>query len=217
MRHIIKRPREPKELVSYREAKKGISYDDFTEKDALREPLVEDQGGLCCYCMCRIEPDEKHMKIEHYRSQARHPDLQLKWSNLLAACRGGERKPPQFQTCDTRRRDDDLTIDPQEDRDVHKLKYLPDGRIAYGGPDEARGRTIQEDLDRRLNLNCRVLKENRKAALEDVKNDLVRELGSGSWSPSKIERKLGVLREQRPLCPFLGAIEYWLEKKIRQR
>lgn len=216
MRRIDKRPREPNELLSHRKSR-DASYDNFEQKDALREPLVRDQGNLCCYCMCRIKPDHRDMKIEHYKCQARYPEFQLEWRNLLAACTGGEGLPPQHQTCDTSKGDTELTIDPREDRDVAKLKYLPDGRIEYDADGEAHALAIQKDLDLRLNLNSDTLKERRKAALESFKSSLVKELGAASWSRSKLEQRLTRSRRQRPLPPFFGAVEYWLEKKIRQR
>jgi uncharacterized protein (TIGR02646 family) len=61
------------------------------ERRALREALVRDQRGLCCYCMQRIVNPPKgvtaSMKIEHWHARA-EDGAQLAWSNLLGACAG---------------------------------------------------------------------------------------------------------------------------------
>ena len=98
MRAIVKGP-EPPSLTAYRLAPHG-GYEDYPDKDALQRSLSAEQRGLCCYCMGRIRPDADSMKIEHWRSQARYPDEQLSYRNLLGACRGGEGQPRGRQHCD---------------------------------------------------------------------------------------------------------------------
>jgi uncharacterized protein (TIGR02646 family) len=101
----------------FRKTYPDATYEEFENKDALRHPLLEDQGHLYCYCMRCISIGR--MKIEHYRSQKRHRDLQLDWKNMLAACTGGEGSPPPQQTCDTRKGEEDLTVDPQSSNVEH--------------------------------------------------------------------------------------------------
>jgi uncharacterized protein (TIGR02646 family) len=90
MRSITKK-REPASLTEHR-AGVHCNYDNFGPKDELREALVADQRGLCCYCMTRISPTAAAMKIEHWRCQSRYQALQLSYQNLLAACLGGHGK-----------------------------------------------------------------------------------------------------------------------------
>ena len=93
MRNIVKTA-EPASLAQHRHTPYA-DYDNYDDKDTLREHLVSDQRGLCCYCMSRIRPDADHMKIEHWRSQKEYPDKQLDYGNMLASCLGGGRTPPE--------------------------------------------------------------------------------------------------------------------------
>jgi hypothetical protein len=70
----------------------------LADKDGLRAALVRDQRGLCCYCMTRVEATGTRMKIEHWRCQSRNADLELAYSNLLAACLGGMVSPRRLST-----------------------------------------------------------------------------------------------------------------------
>ncbi len=209
MRYIAKTFPEPPELLSCR--KEGDTYNNLS-KEILRKPLLEDQGYLCCYCMQRI--DTRRMKIEHYHCQSKYSDRRLDWRNMLASCKGGEGKPWKQQTCDTRKDDAELAIDPQNKAHIARLKYLPDGEIRYSGGEGAE----QRDLDKTLNLNNNLFKQQRIAALTGFKIAIRKELGlKKNWSYTKLKKKLESLRYKRRKIPFLGVIEYWLEKQIRRR
>lgn len=209
MRRIHKRSQEPPALLAYRKtADPNRSYAAFPAKDELREPLLEDQGSLCCYCMRRI--DARDMKIEHYRSQHRHPDHALDWRNLLAACSGGEGQPHAIQTCDTRKGDGDLMLDPRTDN-VHAIRYLGSGRLVVEDPDHV------DDVEHRLNLNATELRQARAQAIDNLRRELARRFGASSWRRQDLERYLESLRRRRPFPEFLAVYEYWLEKKLTQR
>lgn len=62
----IKKGAEPKSLKEYR-SQPNATYEDFRDKDDIREALLKEQGCLCAYCMGRISKDK--MKIEHWISQ----------------------------------------------------------------------------------------------------------------------------------------------------
>ena len=74
-------------MTAYRQSPHS-DYANYRDKDELRRALVTEQRGLCCYCMGRIRAERTSMKIEHWRSQARYPDQQLNYRNLLASCHG---------------------------------------------------------------------------------------------------------------------------------
>lgn len=61
MRYITK-GREPSSLTQYK--KQSGAYFDGTNKEDIRQALLEEQGYLCAYCMCRISAE--NMKIEHW-------------------------------------------------------------------------------------------------------------------------------------------------------
>jgi uncharacterized protein (TIGR02646 family) len=97
MRNIHKNP-EPTSLTQHR-CNTNTDYDNYAEKDDLRESLVNEQRWICCYCMQRIYPNLENMKIEHNKSQSpnKFPEKQLDYGNLLGACLGGTGKPKRDQ------------------------------------------------------------------------------------------------------------------------
>ncbi|MCP4676954.1 MAG: TIGR02646 family protein [Deltaproteobacteria bacterium] len=213
MRYFYKSSPEPSELLRFRkEGGPNCTYGAFPAKDVLRRRVLTDQGFLCCYCMRRI--DLRKMKIEHYRSQSKHAAEQLDWKNMLGACEGGEGLPQKLQTCDAHRAADDLYVDPQNETHMTRLRYLPDGEILHQeGTDR-----IQRDLDVTLNLNNDSLKMQRVSALNGFKEAMCKDLGSKKyWSANRLTQKLTNLRDSSRKLPFLGVVEYWLEKKIRKK
>ena len=72
MRNITK-GQEPASLTQHRQTEYS-DYDNYQDKSTLRECLVSEQRGLCCYCMRAIRPLEGAMKIEHWHCQDRYPE-----------------------------------------------------------------------------------------------------------------------------------------------
>ena len=152
---------EPTSLTTHRQTPHG-DYDNYPDKDALRDMLANEQRGLCCYCMGRIRSDS--MKVEHWRSQSRFPDEQLDYGNLLGACQGGEGQPRSRQHCDTRKGDSDLRWNPanQSHAIEERIYYGSDGRI------RSHDAGFDAELEEVLNLNLPVLKTSRKRIRERV-------------------------------------------------
>jgi uncharacterized protein (TIGR02646 family) len=168
MKKIIKQS-EPRSLVEHR-SKANANYDNYPDKDKLRESLLKEQGYICCYCMSRIKLAE--MKIEHWQPQTKYTSGQLDYRNLLGACMGNQGARPQNQHCDTKKGDSEITINPIEgDKNCENLiKYRPDGKI-YS--DDV---SVNHDLNETLNLNLEFLKKNRKVALDAVLAQLRKKL-----------------------------------------
>lgn len=181
------------------------NYDNYADKAALRQALVAEQRGLCCYCQSRIRPTPAGMKIEHWQCQANHPERQLDYRNLLGACLGGHGRPEREQHCDTRKGNNDLCFsvcDPAHPIE-RQIRFLGDGTI------KADNAAIDEGLNALLNLNLPRLVSNRKAVLAAFQQrlqdgrrvDPARELtkwdGSGPGD----------------LPEFAQVIVYWLQKR----
>jgi uncharacterized protein (TIGR02646 family) len=163
MRNIVKGA-EPKSLEEYR-CSTGATYDDYQDKPGLRESLVVEQRGLCCYCLSRISADPQKMKIEHWHSQAQFPEHQLHYSNLLGACHGGGvGKPPKLQHCDTRKGNQAISLNPANiEHDVeHSLRYNNDGTICSTDP------IFDCEINDVLNLNLPLLKITGKRSSGDL-------------------------------------------------
>ena len=209
----IRKGREPASLTTHRES--GGTYGDFRDKQELREALVADQRGLCCYCMGQIRADGASMKIEHWRSQRRYKPLQLDYGNLLGACRGGHGEKPCRQHCDTKKGKRDLVWNPADPgrRIEARVGYRLDGTIySY---DETFDRQIEEVL----NLNISFLKANRMVVLDSVFKWWRKERGRVR-GPVPAQR----LRQKRTehvggagdLAPYCQVAAWWLDRKLEK-
>ncbi len=173
---------EPVALAQYR-AMPGAVYDGggFTPvKDAIREALLKEQGGLCAYCMQRIRADT--MKVEHWHSRAGHSQEGLDYQNMLGCCPGNEGQPRNSQHCDTRKGNDDISLNPANP--AHharmKIRYEGDGTIRSDDPQ------FDEEIKDVLNLNWYRLRQNRKAVVEAVIQALSKH--SGARTRREIQR-----------------------------
>lgn len=209
MRAITKQ-REPSSLMQHR-ARAHADFDNYTDKDDLREQLVGEQRGLCCYCTGRIRASAVGMKIEHWHCQSGFPNEQLDYGNLLGACLGNEGQPKARQHCDTRKGDQLLSRNPA-DRAHHIENFIDYG---VDGSVFSSDSGLNGELDQLLNLNLSVLKENRKAALDAFKEGLDKRPHLGH---EQLERLLRAWRgdQHGELIPFAPVIVYWLRKRQRQ-
>lgn len=203
MRTIQKGP-EPATLTQHRQ-QPHADYDNYADKAALRQALVAEQRGLCCYCQSRIRATPEGMKIEHWQCQADHPGRQLDFGNLHGACLGGHGHPEREQHCDTRKGNNGLCFsvcDPAHPIERH-IRFLGDGKIS------ANDAGIDDALNAVLNLNLPRLVSNRKAVLAAFQQRLQdgRRLDPARELPRWDGSEPGDLPE------FAQAVVYWLRKK----
>lgn len=173
MRAIIKGA-EPNNLTTYRAQHNPpgkTAFRDFPDKNELRERLIAEQKGLCCYCMGRIWNDPLRMKIDHWQCQERYQNGRLSYNNLLGACLGRSvsegddtRKDKEKLHCDSKKGNHDLKWNPatQSHAIESKIYYLIDGTIKSTDPD------FDIQLMAVLNLNIAIMRNNRKAILDTV-------------------------------------------------
>lgn len=211
---VIRKGQEPRSLAEHRSSA-AASYDNLSlsAKQDLRKALAREQGHLCCYCMSRIDPGPERvvMKVEHWASQTRNPELQLVYSNLLGACIGGEGSPHGEQHCDTRKGNSEITVDPRApSRHAEELRYSHDGTISSPATE------IDQQLNEQLNLNTPKLKNNRKEALHEFLRRLQDKHGKSAWPEGAIEREI-VLRstfdKKGKLAPYAGVMLSWLRRR----
>ena len=213
MRTIIKGT-EPPSLIEHRLTPHSY-YENYADKAALREALVREQRGLCCYCMRRIYSDTATMKIEHWRCQSRYPTEQLNYRNLLAACLGGDSRPPHLQHCDTKKRNDDILWNPANP--LHhietRLRYDVDGSIRSDDP------TFDTQLCQVLNLNLAELKNNRKGVLDAVLEWWKRMKAKlrGPVPRVRFERERDRwLHQTEELKPYCQVVIWWLDQRLNR-
>ena len=169
LKHITK-AKAPASLETYKSIE-GAQFADMPKdvKDDLRKSLVEEQGGLCCYCGGRIQADYTSV-IEHLlpKGDERYKHLQLEYTNLLCSCDGGASdrmdKPKKQKKlypshCDDKKHDEIIKVSPLDDDCEEQFAYDEEGNI-YGLNQHAK-ETIGI-----LGLDCSTLNALRKGAIE---------------------------------------------------
>ncbi len=208
----INKGREPSSLTVHRKTL-HCDYDNYKDKNTLRHSLATEQRGLCCYCMGRIRPNRDEMKVEHWQSQACYSTEQLSYHNLLAACIGGQGKPTHLQHCDTKKGDRLLEWNPA-DPTHHietRIRYETDGTIRSNEAD------YDSQLNKVLNLNLPLLKNNRKQLLDVVLDWWKYEKAKiGGQVPRdryvrKLDQHTGGNDELKPYCQVSA---WWIKQKL---
>ncbi len=211
MIHIQKK-REPKAFTKYR-LSAGATYDgmDSGVKSELIKSLIEEQGWLCAYCMSRIECD--NARIEHFLPQSKYPDLQLEYSNLLAVCQGqekhGEKMRESEKTCDAKKENKIILINPLQEKTLKDIKYTHEGIIESS--------SYHEDINDTLNLNCQdaCLPINRKKRLESFEKWLNEKYIHKEAPKDKLMDLYEYHKNLERKEPFIGIVLCYLEKKLK--
>jgi uncharacterized protein (TIGR02646 family) len=208
MRTIVKGP-EPHSLTGYR-LTPGASYAEYGDRDSLRNSLVTEQRGLCCYCLRSIRPQYDAMKIEHWHSQARYPAEQLSYSNLLGACLGNDGQAWDHQHCDTRKGARDFSRNPANPmpRVEDLIRFQGDGRIVSDNL------AFDAELNEVLNLNEAFLRNSRKAVLDAFKDRLRKRGRLPRAALLKWAQDWNGESDAAELREFCQVVVYWLRKRL---
>ena len=220
MKQIVKL-NEHNSLVEHR-AKEHSTFDNIplNVKEHLRQNLLSEQGYICCYCMKRIpEINPPTLKVEHFSCQADNKHLQLTYSNLFASCTGNEGQPKIKQTCDTKKGNSILTINPISNAPNCEglFKFNADGEVSSF----IENTDIERQINEVLNLNMQTLKDNRREIYLEVQKNVEaesRKLGSKQLKLSYFEKEKNkwLTRSDNKFKPFCMVAVYYLNKKIRQ-
>ena len=181
-------------------------------KAAARRALLAEQGGLCAYCMRKIDDSNSH--VEHYVPQSEgagsDDPVSVDFGNLLAVCNGFE-DTSEGLTCDRARKDAPMVVNPLIERTLEGIRYDRGGSIHSLDPE------IDHDLCETLNLNQRYLQKNRR--------EVIRRLGSKLESVGRrgnravrtyCERYVtGHLTRPSMREPYDGAVIYYMQKRLR--
>lgn len=177
MKRITKK-QPPQELIAWTHSNKinedgsaaSWNYDSMEAplKEVVKQSLIEEQGGLCCYTGLRITKTTSH--IEHLKPQEKcenHEDTE--YANLLAAYPSPN--PKQECTFGAVHKKNwyapDLFIDPLRADCEIRLRYRDSGEVV---PDKLNDTAAMETI-KRLNLNDKELVLKRKQAIAGMLND----------------------------------------------
>ena len=212
----IKKNAEPPELTKYKNTP-GARYDDMRSelKNHIKEQLLKEQGYLCAYCMRRISLNNS--TIEHWTPRSKTDEkMKLQYFNMLAVCDGNanNKGSEKNHTCDKKRGDSSLTVNPTDKTTLRDIKYTSDGFI------KSENEIINTDINKTLNLNCEsvFLVSNRKNALTGFLEMLNKNHGNKKIEKSQYEKYYKLFSDydsNGAKTEYCGIILWWLKKKMR--
>lgn len=219
MKQIVKIG-EPNSWLQHR-ANQFANFDNIplTTKEELRQNLLSEQGHICCYCMKRIpEQTLPKMKVEHFKCQDNFVAMQLTYSNLFGSCTGNQGQSKIKQTCDTKKGNADLTINPISTLPICEtlFKYNADGEISSITDNVI----INKQLNDVLNLNMQTLKDGRSEIYLEVQERVRlenkrRKKDKPSFAKFLEQEKIKWLeRSDNKHRPYCSVAVYYLSKKI---
>lgn len=220
---LILKKSEPKKWQEYR-CTPGVDYQSIPE---LVDSLLEEQGYICAYCMRRIPlkdklykkdgqnfvfTDEDH-RIEHIQSRENHKNKKLDYSNMVICCPGHIGNEDH---CDRLKGNKDISFSPLDSTFIETLSYKTNGEIVSSNEQ------YNKEINKVLNLNTPILKENRKKTWEAVKKELIEQKGEKPWNKAVLSQYIEKYRskhkrdEKLKLIPYCGVVLYFLQKKLKQ-
>lgn len=192
--------------------RKYENYDNLREssKNVLKEYLIKEQGGLCAYCMTRINLNNS--TIEHYIPRnGINGDMSksLDYDNLFAVCMNERNSGEKSRHCDVSKGDNLITIDPRKESDILQIKYKRDGEIYSDNGD------FENDLNNTLNLNVTTLRKNRRSALDSALKSMAR-INKNTWKEEYVKKHLKALEQRAEKTEYIGIIVYELSKRLKR-
>ena len=135
------------------------SYSELSGQEIrdLRDSLIAEQGGLCCYCNKDISDGDFH--LEHFKPQHPYVALELEYQNILACCIKSPQKGVEIH-CGHVKGDwfcEQNTLSPLQDHE-DKFQYLGNGVVC--SDDVAAVMMVEK-----LNLNEKTLKASREETI----------------------------------------------------
>lgn len=211
----ITKGREPAEWTEQRRTP-GITYE-TAQKDALRQALLEEQGGLCGYCMRRVNFELGKVtdtRIEHIKPRTLSlaegkPEETMDYSNMILCCNGDIGGDKNFH-CDVSKGEKEIHFTPFDQAVIDTISYSSkDGSIKSSND------VYDKDLNDVLNLNHPRLAANRRAVIKA----LTTQMGRKTWKKSDITHKLTYYSTKTAsgkLHEYCGVAIWFLNKKLRQ-
>jgi uncharacterized protein (TIGR02646 family) len=201
----------------------SLTYDTFKDKKKLNDLLIEEQGGICCYCQQKITELKRTKNSgdshnEHLIPQSVNEDLQTNHGNIFACCCFSSGFSKELQYCGEAKGNNLIYEFIKWVDCVHHFKYNIEGEImpegCYLSFKEFEDNKKSLDFKQKkaleaiiiLNLNQISLKEERKkdiAALITMLN---------KFSVEQIKVKMEEFKV-RPYKRFIDMLLYYMRQK----
>jgi uncharacterized protein (TIGR02646 family) len=167
----ISKEAEPNFFTTWKQAHPHAKYEDLSRKVKrdLKESLIKEQKGLCCYCESLIDKDHSH--IEHFKPKgvAEFSHLELDYNNLHASCTKnaiagmdvhcGHKKDCYYS---------ETLLSPLEPNCHTHFSYTMDGKIHAADPQGTEAINV-------YNLNSELLIKKRKSLIESLTEEDITE------------------------------------------
>jgi len=132
VKYILKRD-EPQSFTDWKNLANEDwkpTYDKLSgkEKKDVKNALIDEQGGICCYCERVLEYNDSH--IEHLNAQCNSEEERLDFNNMLCSCQQQLKKSEPLH-CGNSKGDKALLITPLNSDCQEKFTYTEDGQIGY--------------------------------------------------------------------------------------
>ena len=225
-----------KERISNGDSKAARNaFDDLLVKDKIRACLIQEQHGLCAYCMQDIH---KKARIEHWKSLSNNTKDALDYTNMLGVCYGGDiaeepveeikGKDRRALCCDAAKGNEDIVLNPCNPEHMSKICYDEVSLFIYTEP---RDEQLEKDINEILHLNG---VKRAEGAFFDTKTNLVyyrrekyksyksyiENLRQVYKTPEEIymaiKKKITSIENAEMYTPFAGALLYFLKRDLRR-
>lgn len=148
-------PENGEEAAKYTNTLRSM-FEEFRKTD-IRETVIHEQHGLCCYCMRRIANDGENMRIEHWYPLKMNKRTAIEYQNFLGACTGVcSDHYSEFQCCDNSKSGNVIEIDPRNQSMMDQIMYKSDGEVYFEQSSawtEAQVLKFQNEINNILRLN----------------------------------------------------------------
>ena len=210
----IKKSSEPVEWVEIKKTP-GITYED-ADKTELRKSLYNEQGGLCAYCMRKINIENRltQTRIEHIKPRTISIEEDcveetLQYNNMVLCC-DGDIAGDGIYHCDRSKEDKRISFNLFNNIVFDTISYS-----TKNGQIKSSNDVYDKEFNDILNLNHPRLMTNRLAVIKA----LITELGKKQWKKKDLKDKLecytnktsdGTFRE------YCGVTIWFLKKMLRK-
>ena len=130
---IIKKP-EPEFWRDFKKKYPKKTYNDLGKSEEgkelrakIRDFMIKNQKGLCCYCCKSIDSDNSHN--EHIKPRSVFHELSMEYQNIVVSCTTPAGKELSCGYAKCNKYDESLFVSPLDDDCEKHFKFLPDGRI----------------------------------------------------------------------------------------
>lgn len=212
------------------------AFEDLRAKKILiKSSLLQEQHGLCAYCMKSIQGAAR---IEHWKPLSSNTEDTLEYANMFAVCDGGEKSEEPLEEwpqgrgksglcCDASKRDRLITLHPCDKEQMSKICYSDEDVFLYSNP---RDEILEGDINV-LHLNGVIrdgqfycdtktnLVYHRRQVYQSLKSylgNLKEQIETPEEIVIAIKKKIMSIENAEKYPPFAGVLLYFLRRELKR-